>query len=823
MTSELLLPVGNYEMALAAIHNGASAIYVGTPGFNARGRSYDHSFDELKEIIDTCHLYGVHVHVALNILIFESEIESVIETVKKVVALSPDALIVQDLGLVKLINEVAPAQVIHGSTQMTITNHEAIDLLNDLDIKRFVVGRENSLEEIKNIKEKSDKELEVFVHGALCVAYSGQCFTSEALGGRSANRGQCAQACRFEYDLYVDGKLKELGADKYLVSPKDLCGIKQIPALVEMGVESFKVEGRLKGSDYVASAARSYRTAIDNYSELNLSDSIKKMSVAYSRGFFPGWLDGVSHQNLVDGEYGSNRGFEIGEVTKIDNNILIVKSNESLELGDGVLVAWFDGKEKKEIGSNIYHVSRSGPSLRVGFGKQFNVDNIPVGAKLYLNARESDSKENKKSFQDKNLMKRVPIIMKVTGSKGTTLKVTATDNTNEVSVESVSLLDSAKSQGLDEASLRKGLGGLTGTPYILNEISLELENSLFVHNKELKSLKREIVQKLNDSRVNKSAPNINEYNKSVLFENTKSEKIQLRLLIRKIEQLIDIQKYLEDQPEQKEFISSIILDYEFGKDYKKSVEVIKELGIHSVIATTRILKPNEYHNFTLIERAAPEGILIRNLGALNFFKEKDYELYGDFSLNVTNSYTFNYLIEKGLNSLCASYDMSNAQLTDMLEYINGDKLEVTIHQYMPEFHMEHCVFAMALSDGNSFRDCGKPCEKHEVHLKDMYGNTHEIKADQECRNTMFSASPQSASPLLPQWIEQGISHFRFEALHETGDILISKIDSYLALLKGELTPIELFKKIRVTEKYGVTTGQLLNKRVYQDRKKTKTP
>ena len=227
--SELLLPVGNMEMALAAIHNGADAIYLGFPQFNARGRSHDFEIQELRDIIEVCHLYGVRAHLAFNILIFPHEIEAVIKGLEAVLPLKPDALIIQDLGLAKLVREMAPDQVIHASTQMTVTNHEAIHLVEDLNFRRFVLGRENSLSEIKQIEQATDKDLEVFVHGALCVAYSGQCFTSESIGGRSANRGQCAQSCRFGYEVFVDGKPKQLTDKKYVVSPSDLCGIAEIP------------------------------------------------------------------------------------------------------------------------------------------------------------------------------------------------------------------------------------------------------------------------------------------------------------------------------------------------------------------------------------------------------------------------------------------------------------------------------------------------------------------------------------------------------------------------------------------------------------------
>ena len=240
MNFELLLPVGNVEMALAAIHNGADAIYVGFPGYNARGRAIDFEVEELRNIIQTCHLHGVKAHLALNILIFPDELEKLVPVLERILPLKPDALIVQDLGLASLIRQMAPHQVIHGSTQMTVTNHEAITLLDDLDIKRFVLGRENSLREIELIKAQTNKDLEVFVHGALCVSYSGQCFTSESIGGRSANRGQCAQSCRFGYEMWVDGEKKSLVQKQYLVSPQDLCGVAEIPALMDLGSPPLK-------------------------------------------------------------------------------------------------------------------------------------------------------------------------------------------------------------------------------------------------------------------------------------------------------------------------------------------------------------------------------------------------------------------------------------------------------------------------------------------------------------------------------------------------------------------------------------------------------
>lgn len=801
-------------MALSAIHNGADAIYVGMPGFNARGRTHDHSLTELAEIIETCHLYNVHVHVAFNILIFQNEIEKAMETLVEVLKLAPDALIVQDLGIVQLIKSIAPNQVIHGSTQMTVTNHEAIKLLDDLDIKRFVLGRENSLEEIKIIKENTDKELEVFVHGALCVAYSGQCFTSEAIGGRSANRGQCAQSCRLEYDLIVDGETQDLKDIKYLVSPQDLCGINEIPKLVDLGVESFKVEGRLKSPEFVASVASSYRKAIDDFSSLETKEAIQNMALTYSRGFYPGWLDGVKHQELVDGTFGSNRGLEVGTIIDIYKSTIKVETKIEIFPGDGILMA----KGNHQVGGQVYNVVKIRSGYELQFSNDLDISKLENGFRVYVNSRDKLYKELKKSYTDKNQFKRIPVFVQVAGKLGETLKVKVVEGNTEAYLESEFLLEKASNQGLSEESLFTAFKGLSHTAYYLDSLSLQVEAELFIPNKELKLLKQSMVTLLNEKRL---------YRESVVQNNfTPASKLvslkqlsKLSLLVRNIEQLQDVLKYLAENDYYKKFLKHIILDYEFGKDYVKSVKLLAEIEIPSVIATTRILKPNEYHNFRLIERANPNGLLIRNLGALNYFQDSRFKLFGDFSLNVTNNYTFNYLLSKGLESICVSYDMNNNQLLDLVDYVDGSKVEVTAHQYMPEFHMEHCVFAAFLSKGNSFRDCGKPCEKHHVQLKDMFGNMHEIKADQECRNTMYKSKSMSAATLIPSWQSAGISQFRFEALHELGDELIEKVDTYLKLIAEEYTTDEVFSKMGKMESYGVSTGQLLNTKKYKDRKK----
>ncbi len=777
--SELLLPVGNMNMCLAAIHNGADAIYVGMPEFNARGRTADFTISELKEMIDTCHLYGVKVNLAFNVVIFEDELERVLDLLSQIIPLGPDAIIVQDLGLAKLIHQMSPEQIIHGSTQMTITNHEAMKLLEDLKIKRFVLGREVSLLEMKAIKEKMECELEVFVHGALCVAYSGQCFTSESIGVRSANRGQCAQSCRFEYDMIVDGKKIDLADKRYLVSPKDLCGIEEIPDLLKIGIESFKVEGRLKTSEYVASTAKNYRKAIDDFKIQNISKAKKEMGLTYSRGFFSGWLHGVDHQQLVDGTYGSHRGVEIGTVKSTKAKSIIIKTNELLKKGDGLLFTSSQKGIKKEIGGQIYDIkSISKTEWELFFARDFKTNEVKADFKVYLNHDDELSKQLTKSYQDKTLKKRIFLTFDIEAKVGAPLYIKASDGQNIVEVFSDSFVEEAINS--TQSKIIEEIEALSGTCFVARKTKIFGDQKIFINQKELKVMRRSITNELIQKRVNTNRTQITEVKLKKIRIQNKKRKI-INILLREQKQVEDLLTFVD---EIFEFIGAVYLDFEFGRNYETSVLKLKAKNIKVGIATTRILKPNEYYNFRVIERAKPDIILCRNLGAIEYFRNKsEFEIRGDFSLNVTNSVTQQYLLEKNLTMISASYDLNAKQLENLLKNCDGGTLEITVHQYMPSFHMEHCVFAAFLSSGSSFKDCGKPCEKHRVELKDQFGNFHQIKADQECRNTMFNSKAFSFLDQIKKFIELGASEFRFEALYEDKMELREKIISLKNLIQ----------------------------------------
>lgn len=836
---EILSPVGDMEMCRAAVHNGADAVYVGFPGFNARGRSVDHSWDELEALIAFSHAHEVKVFLALNVLLFEKELRELVEVLPRALRAGADAFIVQDLGLVRLLRHLCPEQAVHASTQMTVTSAEAIELTADLGLARYVLGREVSLPEMGLIRAATDKELEVFVHGALCVSYSGQCLTSEGFGGRSANRGQCAQSCRMEYDLLVDGEKRDLAGRNYLVSPKDLCGLDEVPALTRLGIDSFKIEGRLKTPQYVASTASAYRHAIEaaqGRGAAPAADEIEALQVTYSRGFFRGWLGGVDHQRLVDGRYGAHRGLELGTVLGRGQGSLRLPASHPLQPGDGLFFAEASGQAGRTWGARIFSVTpcRAGgvEAVDVAFANDFPSAEIPLGTACWLNDSPSLEKALRQTYADKSRWKTVPVAIRIEGRPGEPLAFAVSDPQGRIGIgHSEAPLSPARARAaaLTRDKAAAEASALSGSGLRMGAFAYDVPEGLFLSDKELRKARQGAVAGLQAKRAERPARVLREPAEALAWMEEEAlegirhapalpdpDRPRLNLLIREPASL----EALEGMP-----LDTVYLDFEHGKDYKPSVARIRALGFRAGIATTRILKPGERHNLKVIEALAPDSVLVRNLGALHWLQGKGLHLAGDFSLNVSNSLSAAWLLGKGLATLCPSYDLNQWQLADLLDALAAAdpaaprRLEITVHQYLPSFHMEHCVFAAFLSHGSSFKDCGMPCESHRVELRDHTGATHPLKADQECRNTMFNGRPQSAAMLVPGLLAKGVRRFRVEALYEDAEALRAKVQAYASLLDGAAAPGEVFARMGLVEKYGVMEGQWRNAAVHQDRKK----
>ena len=868
-TPELLLPVGTREMLYAAIHNGADAVYYGVPHWNARGRTEDFSFEDVREMIEYARVRGVKTFLAMNILVFEREIQDLPEFLEQIIALKPDAFIIQDIGLARLIRAIAPEQEIHASTQMTLASAEAVNLAGSLGFKRAVLARELSLKQIAAIKEASPLELEVFIHGALCVSYSGQCLTSENFGGRSANRGQCAQSCRLPYRIFVDGKEYTQTNAQYLFSPHDLCALPVLDELKEIGVDSLKVEGRLKSPEYVAAVSKAYRKALGNsefkiqnskFAQNSESDFSQKtaanfspeltaanfsqeltaadkepLEVLFSRGLTTGWLEGVDHQKLVDGTFSNHHGEYLGIVSKIDNHRIFVKwegTPSTPRLGDGIL---FESPEfEVSIGGRLYNVGTQVNGFWLDMGRDFNLRKVSYGMKAYRNDSPALEKELHRTFTEREFSKHLPIDMVLFGKIGEKLKLSIFDNCeNKVQIESESILEAARTIANNESNsiekiAQKELSALSATAYQLNSLDVQVDKTAFVPGKILRILKQNAIAKLDEIRcswkpLNPNAeagrnllksvrphPSAEQTNSATAKQNGASQASSISVLVRRPEQIEALQGL---------DIDNVIMDFDWGVKYDESLEQIRQYGFSAGMATLRIHKPGENHYLKNILRLAPDFALVRSLGALAILKDNGIPLVGDYSLNAANSLSYDWLLNLGLKTLHPSWDLNSTQLFDLLQDIDGSRLELSLHQYMPAFHSEYCAFARALTTGHHFPECGKICTQHKVEILDHKGERHFLQSDAECRNTLFVGKPQSALKLLPQLKAAGVAHYRIELLDEEPDVVRRKVQIYTAAIRGKLDIESASRQAGVEEKYGLSEGQLFNESTWQDRKK----
>ena len=840
---ELLLPVGTREMLEAAVNNGADAVYFGVPHWNARGRTEDFSFDDVRDMIRYARIHGVRTFLAMNVLVFERELQELPEFLEKIISLEPDAFIIQDIGLARLIRAICPNQEIHASTQMTLASAEGVNLVKSIGFNRAVLARELSVKEIAAIKAATDLELEVFIHGALCVSYSGQCLTSENFGGRSANRGQCAQSCRLPYRIFVDGKEYRDTNAQYLFSTRDLCALPKLPELEEIGVNSLKVEGRLKSPEYVAAVSRAYRKAL-NRIPLDTKD-MEPLEVLFSRGLNTGWLDGDNHQELVDGTFSNHHGMVLGQVVKTDRGQVIVGLDSAIsdagenatypQPGDGILFE--NAALGISIGSRLYaaqvthlpHAKRGDPKLlKLEFGREFDTRQIAVGMQVYRNDSPALERELRKTFTDREQLVRLPVHMTLSGKIGGPLKLSVYDTPrNAVEVEADFTLEEARNKGNDaDKALRelaqKELSALSSTAYQLKHLDIQVDRGAFIPGKILRTLRQSAIEKLDEKRtewkvLNPSAAAgktfLNETRvkfKSSAPAATATKQPMISVLVRNPDQIAALEGLA---------IENVIMDFDWGVKYDTPLEQIRELGFKAGMATLRIHKPGESHYLKNILRLCPDFALVRNLGALSILKESEIPLTGDYSLNAANSASYDWLLSQGLSTLHPSWDLNSTQLFDLLENIDGQRLELTLHQYMPAFHSEYCAFARALTTGRRFPECDKICTKHKVEILDHKGERHFLQSDAECRNTLFVGKPQSALKLLPRLRTAGVNHFRLEMLTEDAETVRRKVLIYTQAIQGKISIEDAIREAGIQEKYGLSEGQLFNESTWQDRKK----
>jgi putative protease len=857
---ELLAPAGDWDCARAAVENGADAIYFGLDRFNARMRADNFTRTDLPKLMSFLHRRGVKGYVAFNILVFADELAEAERFLHLIIDSGVDAALVQDIGLCRLIRRLSPDFPIHASTQMTITSAAGVAFARQLGCNRVILARECSIADIEKIRNalrqtgtvpkpeaplatqespwpahphlNMELPLETFVHGALCVAYSGQCLTSEALGGRSANRGECAQACRMPYELIADGQPVPLGDRRYLLSPQDLAGLDVLPDLVRAGVASLKIEGRLKTAEYVANITRIYRQALDTLASRPLDPRPFRydMEMAFSRGLCTGWLRGTNNQKLVHAWFGKKRGVYLGQVSRVEASRVYLHLEGPLKPGDGVV---FDGgrPDEKEEGGRVCSLQpapsrthKSAPKQRPSSNVtevvltfrhgDVNFRRIQPGNRLWKTSDPALDRRLRQTFSGHTPRFQRPIDLEVHGQVGQPMTLIARDEQGHlVQRTSCVALDRADKTPLTTERLGQQLGRLGGTPFRLGQLHNRLIGPVILPLSELNRLRRETVQELEQVRAQPlrwtlldsgtetdQAEHPPDPGESGIPPGASSPPAQLIVLVRTMSQL---QAALDAG------IRVIYCELEDLKKYRDAVRLVREFQPKPEIfvAPPRISKPGEEWILRQVQSCDPDGFLVRNYDHLTFFSAS--RSIGDFSLNVANPLTAEYFLRRyRLERLTASYDLNIRQLEALLRAAPPSWFEVTIHQHMPMFHMEHCLFCAFLSKGTDYTNCGRPCDTRELKLRDRVGAAHVLKADAGCRNTVFNARAQTGAEYLASLLALGLRHFRIEFLTDSPQQVATTITHYRALLRGETTGAALWRTLKLHHQLGVTRGPM---------------
>ena len=600
LTPEIMSPAGGWPQLEAAVEAGADAVYFGLKHFSARAK-VGFSLTELPEVLRTLHQRGVAGYVTFNTLVFEHELDEAARLIGAIAESGADALIVQDYGVVRLARAIVPEMTLHASTQMSITDVHGVRLAASFGLRRATLARELSLDEIRRIRAATDVELEIFVHGALCVAYSGQCFSSEAWGGRSANRGQCAQACRLPYGLLVDDVERPLGDARYLLSPGDLMTLRQIPAIVSLGLAALKIEGRYKDAGYVALVTAAYRKAVDaaaaGRAAEPTAEELLRLEQVYSRGLGAHFITGTNHQAVVGGRAPRHRGVLMGTVARVERGRVFVTPSEShkiapLKPGDGVVfdAAHWRSPEEPEEGGRLYGIAAAADgTLELQFANgALEFQRIREGDWLWRSDDPTLDRWTQAYLRPAAPMRRQAVRVRATAREGQALNTLWwLENQSDIRVyiSSEEVPQPARNRGLDGESLREQFGRLGGTPYELSSVEFDCEHSTFLPAKELNRMRRRAVDALlalqaqpRRLAVHPAPP------PPVARPAVAPAEAELHLLVRTPAQL---DAALGLAP------ASITLDYLDLYGLRPSLERLRASGIEARVASPRILKPGE--------------------------------------------------------------------------------------------------------------------------------------------------------------------------------------------------------------------------------------
>lgn len=702
---ELLSPVGDESSLYQAIHNGADAIYLGGENYGARKFAKNFSRDMLKEAIEYSHLYGVKVYVTVNTVIFDNEMDEFLEYIKFLYESNVDAVIMQDIGAIRRVKDEFPDIEIHASTQMHNHNEEGIKLLESLGVNRVVFARELSLDEINNIKTSLEKE--VFIHGALCISYSGCCLFSSITNNRSGNRGECVASCRLPYRLKQDDKIIDtLG--NYILSTKELNTINNIDKLISSGIDSLKIEGRMKSPEYVGFVTRLYRRAIDNYYKGNKflldEDSLKKLKTLYNREYTNGFLFNDYGSKLMNIKSPNHQGLQIGKVIYVDKHKIKIHLSEDLNQEDGIRFAI---NNTGMMVNKLYNEK----GLLINSVKKGNI--AVLDNKIGLKDKSTVNKTIDKILNEelrKIKEKKIGIDVSVVASLSKGLEISFSDGQTRIKKSSLCVFPSIN-KPLVKTDIEKQVNRLGNTPFVINNVNIEMDDNIFISNKDINSLRREVSEDLINFRKNNKI--YNKINKSQNLEKRilKKEKNNINVLVRTEEQ---VKACIDCKTD-----NIYITDYSLYKKYKSN---------------------NTYYALPRVNtRYIPfdnENLLVREIGAIGKYNNTN-NLIGDYTLNACNLDSVKVLTDLGLNRICVSPEID---INNFLE--NDYNNEIVVYGRLELMITKYCIMNMVLN--NDLKKCNL-CFKNKYSLVDDKGRVYPMLHDRhlttifDCKNiNLFS-------------------------------------------------------------------------------------
>lgn len=685
---EILAPVGNIECFYAAIEAGCDAVYLGGYMFGARNYADNFSNEELKKVIYEAHLYGVKVYVTVNTLIYEDEVEMFMNYIDELVSMDVDALIIQDIGMLDLVHQTYPTLELHASTQMHIHNEKGVELAEKLGCKRVVLARETDIDLVRKIRKNTKLELEIFVYGALCVSYSGQCLMSSLIGGRSGNRGTCAGTCRLPYTLVKkeNGTYKTIVEKSYLLSMKDLNTLEYIKELLDIGVDSLKIEGRMKRPSYVYQVVSLYRKAVEEYmqkKEIVITDEDKKdLQKLFYRGFTKGFLFHEENALITNDFRPNHMGIPIGTVTKTDGLLATIKLTDTVSIHDGIRIL-----DKQDIGT-ILNVFKIGNKIVKEASKGDIItlklpSAVTVGSKV---VKTTDQKQLER-IESRILEKRrkVPVTMEVFIKKGSPIEVTINDYNHTIKKKGTFIVSKAEKKPVLKEEIKEKLTKLGNTVYYCEKIEINLEENCFIPMKEINEIRRNLIEELNILRTKKRLYEKGIYKKEVpVYESVKEKRISI------------LNKEQYEDVKDEGFDEIYVSPYLYDKLNQKENIVVR--------------LPRVMLDFPLEKKS----LLIGELGSVLMYPNSA----SDYSLNVTNSYSLALLHALGVKRVTLSYELNISQIESLL----------TAYQkrYHKRPNTELIVFAKEEMMTSKFLLPKKYHASGDLYLKDRFGHYYNV-------------------------------------------------------------------------------------------------